>query len=71
MSCPEYLRLRQHYLAALRRWGQTEAMGAAKPEIAEIKEKALNERNAANERMRLHELSCPVCNHKRKPHSSK
>jgi hypothetical protein len=70
MSCPEYLRLRQRFLAAFRRWGHTESSGdALTPEMEEIKEKAVNERNEAHNRMFVHQNSCPVCNHnRRKPH---
>jgi hypothetical protein len=75
-SCSEYLRLRQHYEAALRRWAQVE-LPSKKREVfdaparlaAEVKQKALNERDAANERMRLHEQNCSICSHKRKPGS--
>jgi hypothetical protein len=74
MGCSEYLRLNQHYGAALRRWAQAESSsGKSEPFDAprrlalEIEKKALDERNAAYERMVLHELSCPTCNHKRKP----
>jgi hypothetical protein len=44
MSCPAYLQLRRRFLAAFRRWGHTESVGAPTFEMAEIKEKALNER---------------------------
>jgi hypothetical protein len=75
MSCPEYLRLRQHYDVALQRWAETE-LSSDRPEVivasarlAEvIRQKALNERNAAIERMRLHEQNCPTCSSWRKPH---
>ena len=77
MACAEYLRLNQHYGAALRRWAQIESSSnkselfdARKRQALEIEQTALNERNAAYERMVFHEQSCPACNHKhiRKPH---
>jgi hypothetical protein len=68
MPCPEYARLRQLYEAALRHWGQillssegTELVGAPGRLAAELKQKALYERDAANGRMRLHKQDCPVC----------
>jgi hypothetical protein len=66
MSCPAYLQLRRQFLAAFRRWGHTESVGAPTPEMAEIKEKALNERNEAHSRMFVHVQGCPVCNHNRR-----
>jgi hypothetical protein len=67
MSCPEYLRLRQRFLAAFRRWGHTESVGEPlTPEMAQIKEKALNERNEAHNRMFVHQHGCSVCNHHRR-----
>jgi hypothetical protein len=78
MECHEYIRLRQHYEAARRNWGHVllspgvEPIGATARLAAEIKQKAFEERNAANNRMRLHKHSCPVCNPKLKAtHSSK
>jgi hypothetical protein len=69
MSCPENLRLHQLYDSALRRWAQAE-LSPNKSELSdasarlalEIERKALNERNAAHERMVLHKLNCPICN---------
>jgi hypothetical protein len=68
MLCPVYLRLRQHYEAALRRWAQADSASNKRNSDAsarlalEIEHKALNERNAAKERMSLHQQSCPTCN---------
>jgi hypothetical protein len=69
MACDEYIRLRQHYEAALRHWGHfllspEAAIGAAARLAAEIKQKALVERNAASDRMCLHKQTCSVCNPK-------
>jgi hypothetical protein len=68
MFCPEYVRLRQLYEAALRHWGQTllsskshELFGAPARYAAQLKQKALDERDVANERMCLHRRSCPTC----------
>jgi hypothetical protein len=67
MDCHEYVRLRLHYEASLRRWEQIlllpeTPIGTPARLAAEIKQKALAERNAANERMSLHRQTCSVCN---------
>jgi hypothetical protein len=68
MDCYEYIRLRQHYEAALRHWGHIHMMPAAEPIGAparvadEVKQKALEELNAAKNRMALHKQTCSVCN---------
>jgi hypothetical protein len=65
MLCPEHSRLLQHYEAALRRWAQA-VWSSNKNEFrvsAEIKKKALDERDAARERLNLHERTCPTCIH--------
>jgi hypothetical protein len=68
MACLEYFRLHQHYVVAVRRCEQAELssrrsglLDAAARLTAEIKQKARNERNAAQERMVLHEQNCAVC----------
>jgi hypothetical protein len=74
MLCLQYLRLRQIYDAAFRLWAQIE-LSSHRPEVigatarlaAEIRQKALHERNEANERVRLHEQNCPTCNPRHKP----
>jgi hypothetical protein len=74
MACPEYIRLRQHYEAALRHWGHVLLSPVAEPigaPAAEVRQKALAERDAANDRMTLHKQTCSACNPKLKPfHSS-
>jgi hypothetical protein len=68
MACYEYDRLRQHYEAALRHWGHVlrspiaESAGTSARIAGEVKQKALIERNAANDRMTLHKQTCAVCN---------
>jgi hypothetical protein len=61
MLCPEYSRLLQHYEVALRRWAQVanrnERLSAG------IWKKALDEHDAAKERLNLHERTCPTCIH--------
>jgi hypothetical protein len=64
---PEYLRLRQHYDEALRRWAQIELSSYrpglidASARLAElVRQKALDEKNAAIQRMRFHEQNCPT-----------
>jgi hypothetical protein len=78
MACHEYIRLRQHYEASLRHWGQillspvAETIGPAARVAAEVKQKALIERDAANDRMTLHKQTCSACNPKlRAFHSSR
>jgi hypothetical protein len=61
VACPEYVRLLQHYAAALRRWEQAELVSKKTRLAAEIKDKAQNERDAAKMRLNLHKRSCPVC----------
>jgi hypothetical protein len=69
MLCPEHSRLLQHYEAALRRWAVAEwssnrnGSDASFRVSAEIKKKALDERDAARERLNLHERTCPTCIH--------
>jgi hypothetical protein len=70
MRCSEYVRLRQHYEAALRSWAQLELpaeygfLDAAV--LLAVKQKAFEERNAAYVRIALHERNCRSCNHKRR-----
>jgi hypothetical protein len=70
MLCPEHSRLLQHYEATLRRWAEVEwSSNRNEPNAllrvsAEIeKKKALHERDAARERLNLHQRSCPTCIH--------
>jgi hypothetical protein len=58
MPCAEYLRLHRLYQHAVRGWGQVEFLNLAKPEI---RNQALLERNAAKERLHIHEKNCPTC----------
>jgi hypothetical protein len=66
-------RLRQHYELALRHWGHVilapdvNLVGVPARQVAEIKQKAYDERNAAKERMVLREQNCLICNRRRKP----
>ena len=68
MECYQHIRLRQHYEAALRRWEQIERNTSANRLAAEVKSKALEERNAAKERMILHKQSCLICSRTSKSH---
>jgi hypothetical protein len=67
MACHENDRLRQHYEAALRHWGNVVLSPTIRPggtlarQAAEIKLKAFDERNAAKERLDTHIRGCPVC----------
>ncbi|MEA2543734.1 MAG: hypothetical protein QOH35_5100 [Acidobacteriaceae bacterium] len=70
MLCPEYSRLLQHYEVALRRWAQLE--NGNERTSPGIKKKALDERDAARERLELHKRICPTCIHNHhNPHSVK
>lgn len=76
MLCQEYMRLRQQFESALRHYGRVllsprdnELVGTAARQAAEIRKKALEERDAAKQRLRLHEQGCPTCTHNRhNPH---
>jgi len=65
VACPDYIRLRQHHEAALTHWEHVlSSQGALEnppPAVLEMKKKALEERNAAEERMILHQRTCPIC----------
>jgi hypothetical protein len=66
MLCPEHSRLLQHYEVALRRWAEVEwNEHNALLRVSEglKKKKALDERDAARERLNLHERTCPTCIH--------
>jgi hypothetical protein len=79
MLCPEDSRLLKHYEVALRRWAEVEwASNKKEPDtllrMSEgiKKKKALDERDAARERLNLHERTCPTCIHNQhNPHSVK
>jgi hypothetical protein len=70
MLCPEYIRLRQDYEAAIRHWGHVilsadaQPVGAHSRQAARIKENAFLKRNAAMERVNAHKRACPTCNPK-------
>ena len=67
MSCHENKRLRQHYEAALRHWGNVVLSPTMPPggtltrQAGEVMLKAFDERNAAKERLDAHIRVCPVC----------
>jgi hypothetical protein len=75
VECYQYMRLRQHYEAALRRWEQIELVSnknaflhtSANRLAVEVWYKAQEERNAARERMTLHKESCPICFRRSEP----
>jgi hypothetical protein len=79
MLCPEQSSLLQHYEATLRRWGLAEWSSTINEPDALLrvsegieKKKALDERDAARERLNLHERTCPTCIHNQhNPHSVK
>jgi hypothetical protein len=65
--CPEHVRLRQHYESALRYWGEvllsqdSELVGASARQRGRLVQNALDERDAARERVRAHKRTCPAC----------
>jgi hypothetical protein len=67
LPCPEHVRLRQRYESALRHWGNvllsqdSALVGASAQQRAQLKQNALDERDAANRRVRVHERTCPAC----------
>jgi hypothetical protein len=67
MECRQYIQLRHHYEAALRHWEHlallpwAESNSAPARLAAEVKQKALEERNEAGNPMFLHKRTCSVC----------
>jgi hypothetical protein len=67
LPCPEHLRLRQHYESALRHWGEVlrsqdcELVGASAVKRSQLMQDALDERDAARERVYVHNRTCPAC----------
>jgi hypothetical protein len=61
--CAELQQLKQKYEFALRAWGQYQFPLHNEPQAwrSEHKQKALDARNAANERVLDHKLTCPLC----------
>jgi hypothetical protein len=67
--CVELQRLKQQYQTALRLWGQFEfplhkepvGSPARQAEQLELKQKALNARNEASERLIAHRDKCRIC----------
>ena len=74
MRCSEYVRLLQHYEAALRSCKQLELPAEEGNRdgfhdaavLLAVKEKAFEERNAAYLRIVLHERNCRSCDHKQR-----
>ncbi len=72
MPCPEHVRLRQRYESALRQWGEIllsqdpELVGASARLRAQLEQNALDERDAANDLVRVHKLTCPACKEQRR-----
>jgi len=71
--CAELQELKRRYESALRVWGQYEfpphnepiGMRARRSEQLRLKQRALNARNAANDRVLAHKRICPLCAYKR------
>jgi hypothetical protein len=68
-TCAELQQLKQQYEFALRVWGENqfpihnEPVGtkAWRSEQLQLKQKALDARNATNDRVLVHKLTCPLC----------
>jgi hypothetical protein len=66
-ACPEYERLRESYELAVKSWARAmwsfdAALGGlAGMQARYRRQKALGDRNLADERMTAHELVCPRC----------
>jgi hypothetical protein len=68
MTCPEYDRLRQLYQTAFIHCRQVmsspdpkRAEGISKWHIAQIRQKAIADRDAAHEQMSIHKRTCLIC----------
>ena len=59
MPCAEYLRLERRYEDALRNWVQSMASY-----LTVERQRALEDRNAAKNRLWVHEESCSICRRK-------
>jgi hypothetical protein len=72
MTCLEKVRLKQLYEASLSRCGQIHHGSSQSNDntwlVQEVKRRALIERDAAKDRLELHEQHCEVCS-RRRPHS--
>jgi hypothetical protein len=66
-QCAELQQLKRQYESALRVWGEyqfpvrNEPAGTQAWRFEQLKQKALDERNAANDRVLDHKLTCPLC----------
>jgi hypothetical protein len=68
-TCAELQQLKQQYETALRIWGEYQfpvhnepvRTQAWRSEQLQLKQRALEARNAANERVLDHKLTCPLC----------
>jgi hypothetical protein len=71
MACPEQLRLQQLYDASLRRWAQVqrwaELFGQPTYLAEEVKRRVMIERNAAKNRLAMHQQKCKNCRPKLYP----
>jgi hypothetical protein len=61
MICREYVRLRQSHGATLRYWGPFLLWPGVPAHAAEVKQKAFEQLNTANDQMRFHMQTCPAC----------
>jgi hypothetical protein len=65
MTCPEKIRLQQLYEATHKRWAQMHESSQTSGEntwlVQEVLRRALNERDAAKDRLKAHQRSCQTC----------
>jgi hypothetical protein len=67
LSCPEYTRLRQHYESVLRHWGDVllsqdyDLVRVSALKRSQLMQNALDQRDAARERVCVHKRTCPAC----------
>jgi hypothetical protein len=71
-TCAELQLLKQRYESALRIWGEYQFPVHNEPartqawQFEQLKQRALDRRNAANDRVLAHKLTCSLCGAERK-----
>jgi hypothetical protein len=74
MACPDKVRLQQLYEVAVRQWAQVQAtfkLFVPPTVLTEaMRTKALAERNAANNRLIMHQQNCKTCRPKAAHHGT-
>jgi hypothetical protein len=70
MPCSKYLLLEQRYEEAIRSWGQimaSQLFGQSLHPSVQARQRALGARNAAKDRLKVHEQSCSICRREPRP----